>query len=161
MMSATAALTKAIKLADWGLPVFPCAASKRPTCPHGFKEATRDVTAVRALWRGHPGPLIGVPTAPLQASSCSMSTPRNMRPPRSGSSAMLLIYPIPDRIGRNPAAYISSSNIGPDFATLRQNLLWESIPEAKVAMSYGGPPPSSSGITGHPWPSFPIGSLKR
>jgi hypothetical protein len=62
MMSATAALTKAIKLADWGLPVFPCAASKRPTCPHGFKEATRDVTAVRALWRGHPGPLIGVPT---------------------------------------------------------------------------------------------------
>ena len=62
MMSANTALARALKLADWGLPVFPCAATKRPTCPHGFKEATRDATAVRALWRDHPGPLIGVPT---------------------------------------------------------------------------------------------------
>ena len=62
MMSATTALTKALKLADWGLPVFPCAASKRPTCPHGFKEATRRPEEVRVLWRDYPGPLIGVPT---------------------------------------------------------------------------------------------------
>ena len=60
--SATSALTKALKLADWGLPVFLCAATKRPTCPHGFKEATRDATALRALWREYPGQLIGVPT---------------------------------------------------------------------------------------------------
>jgi hypothetical protein len=58
----TATLTKALALAEWGLPVFPCAATKRPTCPRGFLDASRDASAVRALWRAHPGPLIGVPT---------------------------------------------------------------------------------------------------
>jgi len=62
MMSTSPALARALKLAEWGLPVFPCAASKRPTCPHGFHDASRDASAVRALWRAHPGPLIGVPT---------------------------------------------------------------------------------------------------
>jgi Bifunctional DNA primase/polymerase, N-terminal len=62
MMSASTALARALKLAGRGLSVFPCAVTKRPTCPHGFKEATRDATAVRALWRDYPGPLIGVPT---------------------------------------------------------------------------------------------------
>ena len=62
MMPATSALKKALALAEWGLPVFPCAATKRPTCPHGFKEAARDARVVRALWRDYPGPLIGVPT---------------------------------------------------------------------------------------------------
>lgn len=63
MMSAnTTALARALKLAEWGLPVFPCAATKRPTCPHGFLDASRDPSAVRALWLAHPGPLIGVPT---------------------------------------------------------------------------------------------------
>jgi hypothetical protein len=49
-------------MARRGLPVFPCAASKRPTCPHGFHDATNDSEAVLELWRKHPGPLIGVPT---------------------------------------------------------------------------------------------------
>ncbi|MCW2218315.1 hypothetical protein M2232_001847 [Bradyrhizobium japonicum] len=62
MMSVTNAFKKALALAELGLPVFPCAASKRPTCPHGFQDASRDVGAVRALWRAHPGPLVGVPT---------------------------------------------------------------------------------------------------
>lgn len=62
MMSSTIALAKALALAKVGLPVFPCAASKRPTCPHGFLDASRDPGAVRALWRDYPGPLIGVPT---------------------------------------------------------------------------------------------------
>jgi bifunctional DNA primase/polymerase-like protein len=62
MMWVSSALTKALKLADWGLPVFPVSASKCPTCPHGFKDATRRPNDVRALWRDHPGPLIGVPT---------------------------------------------------------------------------------------------------
>jgi hypothetical protein len=44
------------------LPVFPCSASKRPTTPHGFKDATQDPARVRELWRMHDGPLIGYPT---------------------------------------------------------------------------------------------------
>jgi hypothetical protein len=62
MTSPNTALARALKLAEWGLPVFPCAATKRPTCPRGFLDASRDAIAVRALWRDHPGPLIGVPT---------------------------------------------------------------------------------------------------
>lgn len=62
VMSSSTALAKALKLAEWGFPVFPCAATKRPTCPHGFQDACRDPADVRALWRAHPGPLIGVPT---------------------------------------------------------------------------------------------------
>jgi hypothetical protein len=62
MAEANTTLTKALKLAEWGLPVFPCAASKRPACPHGFLDASRDPGEVRALWRAYPGALIGVPT---------------------------------------------------------------------------------------------------
>jgi Bifunctional DNA primase/polymerase, N-terminal len=62
MMSATSALTKALALAEWGLLVFPCAVSKRPTCPHGFKDAATEAADIRRLWREYPGPLIGVPT---------------------------------------------------------------------------------------------------
>jgi hypothetical protein len=57
-------LTKALALAGRGVPVFPCASTKRPTCPHGFKDATTDAAGVRDLWRDYPGPLIGVPTGP-------------------------------------------------------------------------------------------------
>jgi hypothetical protein len=52
----------AFRLAAAGYPVFPIAASKRPTCPHGFKDAATDVADIRRLWRDHPGPLLGVPT---------------------------------------------------------------------------------------------------
>jgi Bifunctional DNA primase/polymerase, N-terminal len=65
MMSASMALARALKLAEWGLPVFPCAATKRPTCPNGFKQATRQAADVRALWRDYPGQLIGVPTGEI------------------------------------------------------------------------------------------------
>lgn len=44
------------------LPVFPCAENKRPCCPHGFKDSTRDPAAIRELWRLHPGPLVAWPT---------------------------------------------------------------------------------------------------
>jgi hypothetical protein len=43
-----------------GFAVFPCRDTKRPACPHGFKDATGDPVEVRPLWRRHPGPLIGV-----------------------------------------------------------------------------------------------------
>lgn len=45
-----------------GLPVFPCLASKKPACPHGYLDAAIDPEGIRRLWDRHPGPLIGVPT---------------------------------------------------------------------------------------------------
>jgi hypothetical protein len=47
-----------------GLPCFPCSASKTPAIPGpgGYKHATRDLAALRALWRRYPGPLVGVRT---------------------------------------------------------------------------------------------------
>lgn len=54
---------RAIKYAiETGRPVFPCGASKRPTCPGGFHAATMDPDGIRALWVAHPGPLIAMPT---------------------------------------------------------------------------------------------------
>ena len=52
----------AFRLAAAGYPVFPIAATKRPTSPHGFKDATTEAADIRRLWRDHPGTLLGVPT---------------------------------------------------------------------------------------------------
>jgi hypothetical protein len=47
-----------------GLPCFPCSERKSPAIPGpgGHKHATDDPAALRALWRRHPGPLVGVRT---------------------------------------------------------------------------------------------------
>ena len=45
-----------------GLPVFPLNADKKPTCPHGFKDAELEKTKIYDLFRQYPGELIGVPT---------------------------------------------------------------------------------------------------
>jgi hypothetical protein len=55
-------LDHALRLAAAGLAVFPCAATKAPACPTGFKAATRDPARVTELWHRHPGPLVGVRT---------------------------------------------------------------------------------------------------
>jgi hypothetical protein len=52
----------ALSLAASGLKVFPCADTKAPLCPSGFKEATSDPSAVRDLFGLNPGRLIGVRT---------------------------------------------------------------------------------------------------
>lgn len=51
-------------------PVFPCLASKRPACEHGFHDATSAPEAIRDLWKRSPGPLIGMPTG--EASGVSV-----------------------------------------------------------------------------------------
>jgi hypothetical protein len=55
-------LIKALELAAQNIPVFPCALSKRPTTPDGYKNASVDADEIRRLCREHPGVLIGVPT---------------------------------------------------------------------------------------------------
>jgi len=58
-MDSTLAIALALASA---YPCFPCARDKRPSCPHGFKDATRDPAALQELFTRYPGPLIGVPT---------------------------------------------------------------------------------------------------
>lgn len=53
---------RAVALAGAGLAVFPCREDKAPSCPDGFKVASRDPDEVRRLWREYPGTLIGVAT---------------------------------------------------------------------------------------------------
>jgi len=61
--SADDALTMATNLArNCGWAVFPCRLDKRPACPHGFKDASRDPAQIEALWRRYPAPLIGIAT---------------------------------------------------------------------------------------------------
>lgn len=53
----------ALRLADAGVPVFPCApGGKSPLTHAGFHEATTDARRIRSWWRWMPEANIGVPT---------------------------------------------------------------------------------------------------
>jgi hypothetical protein len=55
-------LNHAIGLAQRGVPVFPCAADKRPHTSRGFKDASADLDVIERWWSRWPDALIGVPT---------------------------------------------------------------------------------------------------
>lgn len=59
-------LNAALKYAELGYPVFPCApGDKVPITPRGFKDATTDPEQIRAWWKKYPDANIGIPTAGL------------------------------------------------------------------------------------------------
>lgn len=66
MRERQAAAPHRIALADsaiaLGVPVFPCAADKRPLTTRGFKDASADPDAIRAMFNRPDAALIGVPT---------------------------------------------------------------------------------------------------
>jgi hypothetical protein len=47
--------------------VFPCHANKSPACPHGFRDASHDPTAILQLWHRWPGELIGIATGAVSS----------------------------------------------------------------------------------------------
>jgi hypothetical protein len=55
-------ITKALALAENGVPCFLCDGTKRPCTPQGYKNATVDPVALIKMWRRYPGSLVGVPT---------------------------------------------------------------------------------------------------
>lgn len=59
-------LAAALRYAELGYPVFPCApGGKTPITPHGFKDATTDPTVIEAWWAKHPDANVAMPTAGL------------------------------------------------------------------------------------------------
>jgi hypothetical protein len=56
-------IVAALKLADHGIPVFPCdPANKRPLVAHGFKAASTSVAKLAIWWKQWPAAMIGIPT---------------------------------------------------------------------------------------------------
>ncbi len=65
-MSYSDLLNAALRYAELGYPVFPCApGGKVPITPHGFKDATADTVQIEAWWTEHPDANIGIPTTGL------------------------------------------------------------------------------------------------
>ena len=59
------------------LHIFPCGPSKRPTCPHGFKDAVADAPSIARLLSLYPGPLIGVATGVISGIDVIDIDPRH------------------------------------------------------------------------------------
>ncbi|MBY0310734.1 MAG: bifunctional DNA primase/polymerase [Phycisphaerales bacterium] len=59
-------LDEALRLAELGYPVFPCAPGKKvPMTKSGFKDATTDPKVIRAWWEKWPNANLGLPTRGL------------------------------------------------------------------------------------------------
>lgn len=61
-MSIDAARAAAFTLGGMGYACFPCRHDKRPTTPHGFKDAVKEREVIEHLWHQYPGALVGVAT---------------------------------------------------------------------------------------------------
>ena len=105
------AITAALALAESGVPVFPCLASKAPSCPGGFKAATTNPVAVRELWTRHPGPLVGVPTGAISGIDVVDIDPRN------GGDRWLV-----DNSDRLPVTRIHATRSGGDHLLFRHHV---------------------------------------
>src|SRR5438105_3493264 len=57
-------LDSALEYAALGIPVFPCAATKKPLTENGFKDASTEERQVKHWWGRWPEAMIGVPTGP-------------------------------------------------------------------------------------------------
>jgi hypothetical protein len=56
-------LALALAYGGAGYPVSPASPdTKRPLCPHGFHDATRDEEQIREWWSKHPDALVSIPT---------------------------------------------------------------------------------------------------
>ena len=69
MTPVEAAFGAALTLIQTGYTVFPCGDDKRPSCPGGFKAATRDRDELIRLWSDYPGVLVGMPTGPANGTA--------------------------------------------------------------------------------------------
>jgi hypothetical protein len=56
---------------------FPCGSNKKPTTPHGFKDAVADPKGIARLWAHYPGQLVGVPTGVISGIDVIDIDPRN------------------------------------------------------------------------------------
>jgi hypothetical protein len=56
---------------------FPCGSNKKPTTPHGFKDAVSDAPSIARLWSHYPGQLVGVPTGVISGIDVIDIDPRN------------------------------------------------------------------------------------
>ena len=58
-------LEHALNYAKNGIYIFPCGQTKQPLCTHGFKDATKDESIIRAWWTKWPLAAIGMPTGKI------------------------------------------------------------------------------------------------
>ena len=74
-------VVEALRLAGFGMHVFPVLQSKAPACPTGFKAASTDSEAIRTLFASYPAPLIGMATGEVSGIDVlDLDLPRHVEP---------------------------------------------------------------------------------
>lgn len=58
-------LSKALRVVEKGVPIFPCNKDKRPLCEHGFKDATTNAWQIKVWWKKWPSAHYGIPTGQI------------------------------------------------------------------------------------------------